>query len=289
MSSLRLAINGVDPALTLKPLAMLGGDPTLLIESNRAARATWTPQGPAACVVRWQPGEPEALIDTYGPGRSWLAERAPGLVGLRDDISGFDPPPGAVRHLWARFRGDRVAATGTLWHDLAWIITQQRVRRIDAARQWRALVTTFGEPAPGVPGLTTPPAPAALARTSLGSLRSLGFDESRARTLITTARVADRLHALVAEPADEALAKISSLRGIGQWTTGCLRAFTWGDPDAVILGDSGIPSLIASSLTRERWADDARMIELLEPYRPHRYRVLRLVFAARTNVGGHRK
>ena len=75
MSSLRLAINGVDPALTLKPLAMLGGDPTLLIESNRVARATWTPQGPAACVVRWQPGEPEALIDTYGPGRSWLAER----------------------------------------------------------------------------------------------------------------------------------------------------------------------------------------------------------------------
>jgi hypothetical protein len=65
-----------------------------------------------------------------------------------------------------------------------------------------------------------------------------------------------------------------------------MAAMTWGDPDTVITGDSGIPSLIAQVLAGERWADDDRMLELLEPHRPHRYRVLRLALAART--GGPR-
>ena len=68
---------------------------------------------------------------------------------------------------------------------------------------------------------------------------------------------------------------------MGPWTISCLSAFTWGDPDAVITEDSGIPSPIASTLTGTRRADDETMLELLEPYRPHRYRVLRLALAAR--------
>ena len=48
----------------------------------------------------------------------------------------------------------------------------------------------------------------------------------------------------------------------------------------VEVGDDGIPSLVAWVLARETRADDARMLELLEPYRPHRYRVLRLVLGS---------
>jgi 3-methyladenine DNA glycosylase/8-oxoguanine DNA glycosylase len=70
--------------------------------------------------------------------------------------------------------------------------------------------------------------------------------------------------------------------GIGPWTAGMLRALTWGDPDTVIPGDAGIPSLLAWLLAGERTADDARMSELLEPHAPHRYRVLRLALAAGT-------
>ena len=57
-----------------------------------------------------------------------------------------------------------------------------------------------------------------------------------------------------------------------------LAAQTWGDADALILGDDGIPSLVGWLLARERRVDDARMTELLEPHRPHRYRVVRLAF-----------
>ena len=40
--------------------------------------------------------------------------------------------------------------------------------------------------------------------------------------------------------------------------------------------------MVSWLLAGERRADDARMLELLEPYRPHRYRVVRLAFAAGT-------
>jgi 3-methyladenine DNA glycosylase/8-oxoguanine DNA glycosylase len=50
-----------------------------------------------------------------------------------------------------------------------------------------------------------------------------------------------------------------------------------GDPDAVSVGDYHIPSLVAWALAGERKADDARMLELLEPYRGQRGRVQRLL------------
>jgi 3-methyladenine DNA glycosylase/8-oxoguanine DNA glycosylase len=100
--------------------------------------------------------------------------------------------------------------------------------------------------------------------------------------LIAAGRVALRLHALADRPWEDARVGLASLPGVGPWTLAVLSGLTWGEPDTVITGDSGIPSLIASTLSGERRADDARMLELLEPYRPHRYRVLRLALAART-------
>jgi 3-methyladenine DNA glycosylase/8-oxoguanine DNA glycosylase len=70
------------------------------------------------------------------------------------------------------------------------------------------------------------------------------------------------------------------VRGVGPWTASCLAAQTWGDRDAVVVGDSGIPSIVGWPPAREERADDDRMIALLEPHRPHRYRVLRLAMAA---------
>ena len=48
----------------------------------------------------------------------------------------------------------------------------------------------------------------------------------------------------------------------------------------MIVGDDGIPAAVAWILAGERRADDARLFELLEPYRPHRYRVIRLAMAS---------
>jgi 3-methyladenine DNA glycosylase/8-oxoguanine DNA glycosylase len=276
---------GVDPGLVLAPLRMLYADPTFRVGDREFTRATWTPEGPGVIAITWgvEPGRIDVTCE--GDGADWLRARARGLLGADDDVSTFQPE-GVVGRLWSRMHGDRVGATGTVWHDLTWFVVQQRIRRTDAAVQWRRLVTTFGEPIDDLEGLYTPPVPERLARAAPWSLRALGIDARRATTLIEAARVADRLHRLVDEPRDEALARLGSITGVGPWTRACMAAMTWGDPDTVITGDSGIPSLIAQVLAGERWADDDRMLELLEPHRPHRYRVLRLALAART--GGPR-
>jgi 3-methyladenine DNA glycosylase/8-oxoguanine DNA glycosylase len=50
-----------------------------------------------------------------------------------------------------------------------------------------------------------------------------------------------------------------------------------GDPDAVSVGDFHLPNLVAFSLAGEIRGTDARMLELLEPWRGHRARVIRLL------------
>jgi 3-methyladenine DNA glycosylase/8-oxoguanine DNA glycosylase len=62
--------------------------------------------------------------------------------------------------------------------------------------------------------------------------------------------------------------------------------FVLGDPDAVPVGDLHLPHEVGWALAAEPGADDARMLELLEPYRGHRFRVLRLLLAAgRVHMG----
>jgi 3-methyladenine DNA glycosylase/8-oxoguanine DNA glycosylase len=54
-----------------------------------------------------------------------------------------------------------------------------------------------------------------------------------------------------------------------------MRAF--GDPDAVSVGDFHIPNMVAWALAGEPRGIDERMLELLEPYRGQRGRVIRLL------------
>lgn len=260
---------------------MLRADPTLRLGSSQMVRATWTPHGPGTIAIAWgsQPGR--IAVECRGDGAAWLRDRAGDLVGAHDDVSAFRPE-GIIGRLWSRFSGDRVGATGTVWHDLTWFVVQQRIRGADAAAQWRRLVMTFGEPCDEYDGLYLPPVPERLARAAPWALRAIGIDGRRASALIEAARVAHRLHSLADVPYADVAKRLQSIPGVGPWTAACLSAMTWGEPDTVIVGDSGIPTLVASTLAGDRRADDARMIELLEPYRPHRYRVLRLAFAART-------
>jgi len=58
------------------------------------------------------------------------------------------------------------------------------------------------------------------------------------------------------------------------------RAF--GDADALSIGDYHLASVVGWSLLGAA-LDDAGMVELLEPLRPHRYRAVRLI----TETGGY--
>jgi len=82
-------------------------------------------------------------------------------------------------------------------------------------------------------------------------------------------------------PLPEAYARITAITGVGPWTAGKVGLVALGDPDAVPVGDYHLPNTVAFALVGEERADDARMLALLEEFRPDRGRVIRLVQAAR--------
>ncbi len=273
-------VGDIDLAATLGPVVWLPRDPTARLAPGRFQRATQTPEGAGTVVVTWTRDGGTARVEAHGDGAGWLLERAPRLLGCEDDVAGFDPAGPPLRDLWRRHGRRRIARTGTLWHDLACLVVQQRIDRLSAADQWHRLVTTHGSPAPGVPGLWAPPAPATLARLSPPDLHRLGLERRRAQTLVGAGLALARHQHLADDDVASGTAALRAVPGIGPWTTACLAGLTWGDRDAVITGDSGIPSLVAWVLAGRDRADDATMLELLQPHRPHRYRVLGLVMAS---------
>ena len=100
------------------------------------------------------------------------------------------------------------------------------------------------------------------------------------------AREAPRLQRLAAGAAGPggspgpAYAALRAIPGIGPWTAAEVGARAFGDPDAVSVGDFHLPSLVAWALAGEARATDERMLELLEPYRGQRGRVIRLLEAS---------
>ena len=124
-----------------------------------------------------------------------------------------------------------------------------------------------------------PPAPATLAGLPYHAFHPFGVERRRAEVIRRAAARAAWLDA--AGSAAEATARLRSLPGIGTWTAAEVVRCAFGDPDAVSVGDFHIPNTVAWALAGEPRADDARMLELLEPYRGQRGRVQRLL-----EVGG---
>lgn len=279
MSTVRLDASGIDLDQTLRVLGMLPRDPSLRLSPGRLARACVTPDGPGVLQAHWQPGEPLVDVATFGPGAAWLTSQAPALLGITDHGAGeFATTHPAVCALRRRLAGARVPRTGTVWHDLCWFVVQQRVRRAEAAGQWRRLVERFGTEAPDHPDLAVPPTPEQMIRIPGHELRACGLDGRRANTLRVAARhlapVSDRLEWHL----DDAQRRVASIPGVGPWTLSMLAAITGGEPDTLIVGDSGIPALVGWAVARQRGVDDDALRTLLEPFRPHRYRVIQLAF-----------
>ena len=102
------------------------------------------------------------------------------------------------------------------------------------------------------------------------------IDPARSRAVVQAAKVASSLERTVGLSSDEVDRRLRSLPGVGVWTSAEVRFRAHGDADAVSFGDYHVAKNVGWALTGEA-VDDAGMAELLEPYRPHRYRVQRLV------------
>jgi len=278
---MRLAVpDRYDFGRTLGQLAMGRYDPCARFVDGSFWLALRTPEGPGTLSLSRVGGELQAKA--YGPGAGWLLDRAKAVAGLHDDLDGFGELAGShpvVARLARVHSGLRLPATGRIFPRLLRNILEQKVTGKEAYRAYAATMRHFAEPAPGpLDGLLLPPDPRAVADTPYWVYHPFGVEQRRADTLRRAAAVAERLEACT--DAAEATRRLIAIPGIGPWTAAEVVRVVYGDPDAVSVGDYHIPHMVAWALAGEPRASDARMLELLEPFRGHRGRVCTLLEAA---------
>jgi 3-methyladenine DNA glycosylase/8-oxoguanine DNA glycosylase len=280
-----------DFAGTLGGLAMNRHDPCARVGGRQAFWALRTPDGPATLHLSRVGDVLEA--EAFGAGAAWALDRADQVAGLRDDVSDFSEIAGRdpiVREAWRAHAGLRLMASGRPFAHVVPVVLTQKVTGLEASRTYLALARAFGEPAPGpLAGLMLPPDPAAVAATPYWGFHRFGLEQRRADALCRVAAIAARLDRCAT--AAEAWTLLVSVPGIGVWTAAEVTRLAYGDPDAVTVGDYHLPNHVVYALTgavRAGQRDavpgrissaDARMLEVLEPFRPQRARVVQLLLA----------
>ena len=277
MRTRRLLVpDGYHFARTLRSLLVVGYDPCGKLADGEFWLSARTPEGPGSLqLVR---AGAEVTATGHGPGAAWLVERADAIAGLRDDLGDFPARAGShpvVARLARTFAGVRFPASGQIFHRLIRAILEQKVTGIEAHRAYRSMMKHFGEPAPGPAELLLPPDPEAVAATPYWTFHPFGVEQRRTQALQRAALVAARLEQCA--DSAEATRRLTAIPGIGPWTAAEVVRTTYGDPDAVSVGDFHIPNTVAWALAGEARGTDARMLELLAPYAGHRGRVCDLL------------
>lgn len=276
-------IGPLDLDATLAPHRRGRYDPCHRVGSDGAHWRTWrTPIGAATIRLAADPRLSEISVQAWGTGAQWALDGVPSLLGADDDWTGLELPSGVVRDTRRRLPGMRLSSSGLVFEALVPAILEQLVTGIEARRTWTALVSRFGDRAPGPApdGMAVLPSPTAIRSITDWEWHPIGLDGARRRTLLTAASVASRLEEASTLPAEAAAQRLMSVRGIGAWTAAEVVQRSHGAGDVVSVGDYHLPSAVGFVFTGRPRTDDEGMLALLEPYRPHRQRVVRLVEAS---------
>jgi 3-methyladenine DNA glycosylase/8-oxoguanine DNA glycosylase len=269
----------LDVRRTFGPLTRGRQDRSAQFDADGFWRAANTPCGPATVHVRLEARSSAALVAAWGPGAAWAIDRANALVGA-DDVDDLDTDHPAVLAARRAAPGLRMTATGAASDVALATVVDQRVTSVEAKRTWSALVRSHGSPAPGPRSLRVPPTAEVIATLTDDDRRRVGLEARRGAALIAVARSADRLQRAADRGSPALQRMLVELPGVGPWTAATVAQLVCGDADAVIVGDWHLPRQVGHALAGDPRADDARMLELLEPFRPHRARVVRLLLAA---------
>ncbi|MFE9807720.1 DNA-3-methyladenine glycosylase family protein [Streptomyces sp. NPDC005548] len=268
----------LDLGLVLGPLRRGPGDPTFRTTPDGSVwRVCRTPAGPGTLRVTLAGGT--ARGEAWGPGADWLLDRLPELLGAADDPDAFEPRHRLVAVTRHRRPGLRLVRTGLVMESLIPSVLEQKVTTDEAYRAWRLLVRKFGEPAPGPAPerMYVMPAPRTWALIPSWEWHRAGVDDKRASTVLRAVRVAPRLEEAVRLDPVRARERLELVSGIGPWTSAEVVQRSHGAADSVTVGDLHLPGIVGYALAGDRDADDAAMLELLEPYAGQRHRAARLI------------
>jgi 3-methyladenine DNA glycosylase/8-oxoguanine DNA glycosylase len=266
---------------TLGSLRRGPGDPAFLTDPAGAIwRTTRTVEGPATLRLT-QPARDVLSCEGWGEGAALAVAQAPELAGDRDDPGSFDPQLDLLRDSHRRNPGLRIPRTASVFEALVPAILEQKIITLQANASWRRLVQRFGEPAPGpvprpmfvVPGAET------WATLPTWEWHRANVDPQRARTISNAARFAAKIDQAATMTAEAAAQRLMLFPGIGPWTAAEVAQRALGDADAVSVGDFHLSNYVGHALYGRDMTDD-EMLEALAPWAGHRYRVIRLLFAA---------
>ena len=266
--------------LTLGPLAQGSTDPTIQRDAAGAWLTMTTSAGAASLHLTARAGGIDAAA--WGPGAEQAIAGVPALLGADDDDSGFDPSRHPlVAELHHRTPGLRLTRAARLLPFLIPTVLAQKVTGIEAKRAWRELVRRHGDPAPGPAplGMRVAPSPEVWRRVPSWEWHRAGVGPQRSDTIMRVVRVGESLERAAGDAIPDAVRKLRGIPGIGVWTVAETLQRSHGDPDAVSVGDFHVSKRVGWALIGER-VDDDGMMELLEPWRGHRQRVVRLIEAA---------
>jgi 3-methyladenine DNA glycosylase/8-oxoguanine DNA glycosylase len=263
---------------TLGPLRHGAGDRTIRLLRGEVWLAARTAEGPGTLHVRAL-SDDRMAVRAWGDGADALLASLPDLLGESDEPDRLVAHHQVVRDLQRRHPGLRLPRTGRVLHALVPAVFEQKITGTEAFRAYAAFLRAFGEPAPGPAELLLPPTPARLADLPYHAFHPIGMERRRAEVIRHAASRAASLEASTS--AEEASRRLRFLPGVGAWTAAEVVRVAFGDPDAISVGDYHIPNSVAWALAGEPRADDARMLELLEPYRGQRARVQRLLEVGR--------
>lgn len=238
--------------------------------------AARTPDGPGSLRIRRTTDE--LIGEAWGVGSRWLLARLGGIAGLDDDPQAFESDHPLIADLHRRHPGLRIGRTGLVFDALVIAVCAQKVTGHEATAAVRGLYRAFSEPAPGPnKRLRLPPDPLQMAQAPYYAFHELHLEKRRAELLRRLAKRADSIDRLAATDPGVAESALLGFDGIGLWTTATTLAVSHGDPDQVPVGDFHIKHLVAHHLGGRDRGTDQEMLELLEPHRPHRGRVIRLL------------
>ena len=266
---------------TLAPLRRGPRDPCFRLPGDGTIwRTSLVATGPVTARISRAAANAAECV-AWGSGAQEFIETLPAMLGAEDDASDFVPRDPTVAAAHQRVPHLRLGRTGLVLEALIPAIIEQRVPGADAFRSWRLLVSRYGTPPPGPApaGMRVPPSAEGWRYITSWDFHRANVDPGRAQTVVACARRAASLERLVSRPAEQARQALTSLPGVGEWTAAETVQRAFGDPDAVSVGDYHIPKMIGWTLLG-RPVDDAMMLELLEPMRPHRHRVVRLLEAS---------
>jgi 3-methyladenine DNA glycosylase/8-oxoguanine DNA glycosylase len=205
--------------------------------------------------------------------RAWIGwyDEVPDLVAV---TAGHPALQRAARHIGVV----RLSRLPRVSEAVGRAVLAQLVQGTEAHRSTAQLTAAVGEPASH--NLWCWPTPTALGHTPAHAMRRCGISLRSCAALHASALDDPQLERVRGDFATLDR-RLRAIAGIGVWTSAETR-LALGDPDAVSVGDYNLPSMVCHALADVggRECTDELMLELLEPYRGQRGRVIQLVVRA---------